>query len=1267
MAGREYQIDLRGSPTDDGTLSDPRLYGVHDAAGNLIANTANDDWGGTYNSRVTFTASESGTYYIAAGAFGSNRGTYELEVTDKSPADTGSQTDTTTQTDTSTPTDADSVRAGATDLGDITELQGPRFPRGTLDGDTDQVDYYRFTLTEAKRVGLGLRQQDADADLFLEDADGTVLYSSTSSGTTNERIEETLLAGTYYLRVESQEAGENAHVVRYGVSAPDADALAALQQQSDTATVVTTNAAPTFGQQGYTFDLAENADGSTNRVSLGTVAATDPEGATLAYSLVGASSSFEIDETSGELFYNGSGEDYESGTTQFTLTVRASDGNETADTSVTVNVTDVNESPSFVQASYAFDLAENADGSTDRVSLGTVAATDPEGVSPVYSLVGASGSFEIDETSGELFYKGSGEDYESGTTEFTLTVRASDGSETVDTTVTVNVTDVEETADPPVAEEDEESGTPQTVSEPDDEDFSADTSTVGRVVVGETATGDIGAQRDRDWFAVELVAGREYQIDLRGSPTDDGTLSDPRLYGVHDAAGNQIARTTNDDWGGTYNSRVTFTAPASGLHYIAAGAFGSNRGTYELEVTDKSPADTSSQSDTTTVVTTNAAPTFGQQGYAFDLAENADGSTDRVSLGTVAATDPEGVSPVYSLVGDSGSFEIDETSGELFYNGSGEDYESGTTQFTLTVRASDGSETADTTVTVNLTDVEETADPPVAEEDEESSSPQTVSEPDDEDFAADTSTAGKVVVGETATGDIGTQRDRDWFAVELVAGREYQIDLRGSPTDDGTLFDPRLYGVHDAAGNRIAGTANDDWGGTYNSRVTFTATDSGTHYIAAGAFGTHLGTYTLEVTDISPAPPPPASGESETPVVQEVETTETDSTPPPPSGESGTPIVRVADASATEGDDPAILFRVTLDRASTETVTVNYTTVDGTAEAGEDYQQTSGALSFAPGETEKYVQVTVIDDEVEDSGETFRLVLSDPSGGQLGDTDATGTIFNTEPAVDETASHISDLAADTSTLGRVSVNGGIASGQAGGGRIPDRDWYRVELEAGETYRIDVDGPRGHPFQYIEGIYNSGGWEIPQTSDWRSGPDNQPRLYFTPDQDGHYFIAVTLAGVEATTTRKNYQLTVVTDNPDDDYSDDTDTTGTVTVDGAAATGEVTYTRDRDWFEVALDASTTYQITLRPDSGASDQLDATYLRGIYDSNGDLLPDTWNFGAIQERFELRASNGDVSSYRQYTSRVEFTPDDTGTYYISASGHGSSTGSYELEVDTM
>ena len=429
--------------------------------------------------------------------------------------------------DTGSTTDTDAARAGATDLGDITDLQGPRFPLGTVDGDADQVDYLPVHADGGERGRVGAAPAGCERRLVPRGCGRqTCSTEAQNSGTTNEAIAETLLAGTYYLRVESQEAGVNAHVVRYGVSAPDADALAELLQQSVTAV----NAAPTFGQQGYTFSLAENTDGSTNRVSLGTVAATDPEGATLAYSLVGDAGSFEIDETTGELFYTGSGEDFESDTTSYSLTVRASDGSETVDTNVTVTVSNVNESPTFGQQGYTFSLAENTDGSTNRVSLGTVAATDPEGATLAYSLVGDSGSFEIDETSGELFYTGSGEDYETDTTRFTLTVRASDGSETADTTVTVNVTDVEETVLEPLT----------SVSEPGGSDLPEDTSTTGRVAVDGTAAGEIQRANDRDWFSVELEAGKTYQIDLSGVRSGGGTLSLPHLRGVYDADGSQI-------------------------------------------------------------------------------------------------------------------------------------------------------------------------------------------------------------------------------------------------------------------------------------------------------------------------------------------------------------------------------------------------------------------------------------------------------------------------------------------------------------------------------------------------------------------------------------------------------------------------------------------------------------------------------------------------------------------------------------------------------
>ena len=63
----------------------------------------------------------------------------------------------------------------------------------------------------------------------------------------------------------------------------------------------------------------------------------------------------------------------------------------------------------------------------------------------------------------------------------------------------------------------------------------------------------------------------------------------------------------------------------------------------------------------------------------------------------------------------------------------------------------------------------------------------------------------------------------------------------------------------------------------------------------------------------------------------------------------------VADAEATEGEDPSLDFVVTLAPAAEWTVTVDYATHAGTARAGADYTHTSGALTFAPGETAKTV------------------------------------------------------------------------------------------------------------------------------------------------------------------------------------------------------------------------------------------------------------------------------------------------------------------------
>ena len=104
--------------------------------------------------------------------------------------------------------------------------------------------------------------------------------------------------------------------------------------------------------------------------------------------------------------------------------------------------------------------------------------------------------------------------------------------------------------------------------------------------------------------------------------------------------------------------------------------------------------------------------------------------------------------------------------------------------------------------------------------------------------------------------------------------------------------------------------------------------------------------------------------------------------------------IAVADARVEEGADAVLAFAVTLGRAASGTLTVDYATSDGTATAGTDYTATSGTLTFEAGESSKTIEVTVLDDSHDEGEETLTLRLSNPSGGRVTDGEATGTIEN---------------------------------------------------------------------------------------------------------------------------------------------------------------------------------------------------------------------------------------------------------------------------------
>ena len=119
-----------------------------------------------------------------------------------------------------------------------------------------------------------------------------------------------------------------------------------------------------------------------------------------------------------------------------------------------------------------------------------------------------------------------------------------------------------------------------------------------------------------------------------------------------------------------------------------------------------------------------------------------------------------------------------------------------------------------------------------------------------------------------------------------------------------------------------------------------------------------------------------------------------------PIGATSGPNLSVADVSTNEPDasNTTATFVVTLSAATATPVTVNFATSNGTAQAGSDYLAKSGAITFAPGEVQKTINVTVLGDTIDEANETYSVVLSSPTGASLARGTAQGTIIDNDAA-----------------------------------------------------------------------------------------------------------------------------------------------------------------------------------------------------------------------------------------------------------------------------
>ncbi len=176
---------------------------------------------------------------------------------------------------------------------------------------------------------------------------------------------------------------------------------------------------------------------------------------------------------------------------------------------------------------------------------------------------------------------------------------------------------------------------------------------------------------------------------------------------------------------------------------------------------------------------------------------------------------------------------------------------------------------------------------------------------------------------------------------------------------------------------------------------------SDTNPIATAEGRTYLGAWTVTTDPLgnapfvfSPVSAPPAGASL----------TATATPPDDSTSEFSAAIVLLAPgvfdlSSATySGNEAAGPITITVNRSggSDGTVTVDYTTTDGSATAGADYTTTAGTLTFGPGVTSQQFAVPISNDGTFEGDETFTVTISNPTNGALLGTTTTAPVTITD-------------------------------------------------------------------------------------------------------------------------------------------------------------------------------------------------------------------------------------------------------------------------------
>jgi hypothetical protein len=468
------------------------------------------------------------------------------------------------------------------------------------------------------------------------------------------------------------------------------------------------------------------------------------------------------------------------------------------------------------------------------------------------------------------------------------------------------------------------------------------------------------------------------------------------------------------------------------------------------------------------------------------------------------------------------------------------------------------------------------------------------------DPPGDATTTAHLQAGQDVIGAINSGGEADWYRLNVQQGQRYRIALDAAPGEAEAPLDP-VVTIYNAGGEQLA--VNDDANGSLNSLLLYTPAASGEVFVEARAFNPEAtGGYRLHVEE-SVAPPDDAGNDAS-------------------SGASVAPGQAVNGELESQGDADwyrlnarqGQIYHISLagntdSSAPLPDPLLRIVSADGEELAiNDDHENLNAYLDFVPTR----------------SGAVF-VVASGFADAQVGDYTL---------SVEEERLPPDEASADTRTRGRLQV-GGTAQGSLN--YAGDRDWYRVRLEGGQTYRFalthDGETPLSDP---LLRIHDSHGDEL--ASDDDGGGELNALLEFTPAATGNYYVEA--AGYTDQITG-GYALRALAGDIPADASTDISLNAT----GDYRDGVLAPAGDRDWYRIDLTSGQALRISLSTAQSA-DGLGDPYivLHG---------PD----GAEVARDD---DGGDgLNAWLEYSAAVE------GPHYLEVRGFGDdAAGRYQIAI---